>query len=83
MACGVPIVASKVGGIPDVVKDGWNGLLVPPGDSDALANAIIYLLENEDIRERMGKNGRERVKNYSWDKIAEETEKVYLQFNVG
>ena len=77
MACSVPIVASKVGGIPDVVKDGENGLLVPPKDSEALADAIIYLLENEDIREKMGKNGRTKVENYSWDKMAEETEKIY------
>ena len=77
MACSVPIVASKIGGIPDVVKDGKNGLLVPPRDSDALADAIIYLLENEDIREKMGKNGREKIKDYSWERIAEEIEKVY------
>jgi glycosyltransferase involved in cell wall biosynthesis len=77
MACGVPIVASKIGGIPDVVKDGENGLLVPPRDSGALADVIIYLLENEDIRERMGKNGRKKVEDYSWEKIAEETENVY------
>ena len=77
MACGVPIVASKIGGIPDVVKDGENGLLVSPGDSEALADAIIYLLENEDVREEMGDNGRKKVEGYSWDKIAEETEKVY------
>ena len=77
MACGVPIVASKIGGVPDVVKDGENGLLVQPRDSGALADAIIYLLENEDVRERMGKNGRVKVENYSWDKIAEETEKIY------
>ena len=77
MACSVPIVASKIGGVPDVVKDGRNGLLVPQGDSEALADAIIYLLENEDIRERMGKNGRKKVENYSWEKIAEETERLY------
>jgi len=77
MACSVPIVASKIGGIPDVVKDGENGLLVPPRDSEALADAIIYLLENEDVRERMGKNGRERVNEYSWGMIAEETDKIY------
>ena len=77
MACSVPIVASRIGGIPDVVKDGENGLLVPPMDSKALADAIIYLLENEDIRERMGKNGRKKVEDYSWSKVAEETEKVY------
>ena len=77
MACGVPIVASKIGGIPDAVKNGESGLLVPPKDSDALADAIIYSLENEDVREKMGKNGRERVKNYSWGRIAEMTERVY------
>jgi glycosyltransferase involved in cell wall biosynthesis len=78
MACGVPIVASRIGGIPDVVKDGENGLLVPPRDSNALADAIIYLLENEEVRNKMGKNGRKKVEVYSWERIAEETEKVYL-----
>ena len=78
MACGVPIVASKIGGVPDVVKDGENGLLVPPRDSGALTDAIIYLLENEDTREKMGKIGRRKVEEYSWENIAEETEKVYL-----
>ena len=78
MACGVPIVASKIGGVPDVVKDGKNGLLIPPRNSEALADAIIYLLENYDIRKKMGKNGRKKVEDYSWERIAEETGKVYL-----
>jgi glycosyltransferase involved in cell wall biosynthesis len=77
MACGVPIVATKIGGIPDVVKGGVNGLLVPPRASDALADAIIYLLQNEDVRVKMGKNGRKKVEDYSWERIAEETERVY------
>lgn len=77
MACGVPIVASKIGGIPDAVKDGKNGLLVQPQDSEALADAIIYLLENEDVRGKMGKNGRKKVVDYSWDEIANKTERLY------
>ncbi|MEM2144384.1 MAG: glycosyltransferase family 4 protein [Candidatus Jordarchaeaceae archaeon] len=77
MSSGIPIVASKIGGIPDVVKNGENGLLVPPKDHDALADAIIYLLNNEDVREKMGRKGKERVKDYSWDKIAEKYEEVY------
>jgi glycosyltransferase involved in cell wall biosynthesis len=77
MACSIPIVASKIGGIPDIVKDGENGLLVPPKDENALADVIIYLLENKDIRERMGRGGREKVERYSWEKIAKETEKIY------
>ena len=77
MACGVPIVASKVGGIPEVIQNGKNGLLVPPRDSNELANAIIYLLENEDVREKMGKNGRKKVEGYSWERVAKETEDVY------
>ena len=77
MASGKTAIASDLPGVRDIVDDGITGLLVPPKDPDALADAIIYLLENEGIREKMGKNGRERVKGYSWDKIAEETEKVY------
>lgn len=80
MACGVPIVASRIGGIPDVVKDYKNGFLVPPRDSKALADAIIHLLENEDVRRRFGKNGIKEVKNFSSEKIAKETEKIYLNF---
>ena len=77
MACGIPIVASIIGGVPDVVKDGENGLLVQPKDSNELADAIIYLLENKEEREKMGKNGRGKVKDYSWERIADMTEKIY------
>lgn len=77
MACSIPIIASKIGGVPDVVKNGENGLLVPPGDSESLSDAIVYLLENEDVREKMGRNGRKMVKNYSWEIIAKKTKMVY------
>jgi glycosyltransferase involved in cell wall biosynthesis len=79
MACGTPVVASKVGGIPSIVKDGEDGLLVPPKSPGKLADAIIYLLENEDIRKKLGENARKRAGNYSWEKIAGMTEKVYEQ----
>ncbi|AEG18294.1 glycosyltransferase family 4 protein [Methanobacterium paludis] len=77
MASGIPIVSSKLGGIPDIVKDGENGLLVKPGDVEGLADALIYLLKNEDVRGKMGDDGLKKVKRYSWEKIAEETEKIY------
>ena len=77
MACGVPIVASKIGGIPDVIKDGENGLLIPPKNPEALADAIIYLLENRDVRDKMGYNGRKKVGFYSWEMIVEKTENIY------
>ncbi len=79
MASGVPIVASRIGGVPDVVKHRENGLLVPPKDPDALAETLIYLLENEDLRKRMGEKGKAIVKSYTWEKVAERTEKVYKQ----
>lgn len=78
MACSIPIVASNIGGIPDVVKNGENGLLVQPKDPEALANSIIKLLNNIDFAKKMGKNGRKLVEEkYSWEKIAEMTEKIY------
>lgn len=77
MACGIPVISSKLGGIPDVVTDKETGLLVKPDDEEALADAIIFLLENEDIARKMGNNGKRKVEEYSWKKIAEKTRKVY------
>jgi len=59
--CGRPVVASDVGGISDIVADGETGVLVPPGDSPAIAAAILTLLADPDLRDRMGEAGRHRM----------------------
>lgn len=58
MACGKPVVASRVGGIPEIIEDGQNGLLVQPGDPDALCDAISRVLKDEDLRRSLGENAR-------------------------
>jgi starch synthase len=78
MACGTAIVASRVGGIPEVVVDGETGDLVPPGDPGALAAALRGALADPDRAARMGAAGRRRVEtHFSWDRIAEQTLAVY------
>ena len=77
MASGIPIVASNLGGIPDIVKNGENGLLIEPGNVQNLADELIYLLNNVDMRKKLGDNGRKLVENFSWDKIAMKTEQLY------
>ena len=79
MACGKPVVASNVGGIPFVVKDGETGLLFECGNAKDLAEKILILLENKKLREKMGKAGRERAEEFTWDKIAEQTVEVYKE----
>jgi glycosyltransferase involved in cell wall biosynthesis len=61
MACGLPVVASRVGGIPEVVRDGVEGLLVPPGSAAALATALGRLVADPVERQRMGARARERI----------------------
>jgi glycogen synthase len=78
MACGTPVVASRVGGIPEVVVDGETGWLVPPGDPAALAEALRVSLADPTRARRMGEAGRRRVEaHFSWDRIAEHTLAVY------
>ena len=73
MSSGVPVVASRIAGLPEVVEDGKSGLLVPPDNPSALADAIICLLEDEKLRRSMGQSGRKRVlQNFTWDRIAED-----------
>jgi glycosyltransferase involved in cell wall biosynthesis len=77
MACQVPVVGTKVGGIPEIVEDGKTGFLVEPGDSRALANAILELLSNDDLRIKMGENGRKRAESFSWDNILTNLLRLY------
>jgi glycosyltransferase involved in cell wall biosynthesis len=78
MACGVPVVASNVGGIPEIVEDRRSGILVPPNNPKKLASALETLLSNGALREKMGKRGRELIlKRYSWKVIAKEMSTIY------
>ena len=73
LACGTPIVGTNVGGIPEIVKDGVNGILVPPNDPVRLAEAIQQLLEDKELRTRYGENGRKIVEQcFSWEYLAKE-----------
>jgi glycosyltransferase involved in cell wall biosynthesis len=78
MAFGLPVVASPVGGIPDVVEGGVHGLLVPPGDVDGLALALERLVGSRAERRAMGTAGRERVLNcYSPERVCRELQTLY------
>lgn len=78
MASGKPVICTNLPGVNEVDKDEVASIHVPPKNSEALANAILKLLEDGDLARKMGENGRKLVEEkYTWEKIAEETEKVY------
>jgi D-inositol-3-phosphate glycosyltransferase len=78
MACGLAVVASRVGGLQDTVLDGVTGLLVPAREPDRLARALRGLLHDPARRQSMGRAGLDRVRaRYGWDRVAEDTEAVY------
>lgn len=67
MASGVPIVATRSGGVPEIVRHGRDGLLVEPGSSRLMADALLKLLLNDDLRKQMGVSAKERALNFSID----------------
>lgn len=80
MACATAVVACRVGGIPEAVADGETGLLVPPEDPVALADALNSLLGNPRLAESMGRRGRERaIGHFSWSTIAAQTAALYSE----
>jgi glycosyltransferase involved in cell wall biosynthesis len=78
MACGLPVVATSAGAFPEVIDDGVTGVLVPPADPRALAEAIRGLLADPDLCRRMGEAGRRRVEErFTWRETARRTVELY------
>jgi sugar transferase (PEP-CTERM/EpsH1 system associated) len=78
MAAGIPVVATRVGGTPELVVNGKTGMLVPKSDPDSLADVITLLLESPEARESMGRAGRQRVQqHFSVEKMVQKTEQLY------
>ena len=69
MALGLPVVSTNVGGIPFLISDGVDGLLLEPQDVEAMANAIIRLKLDEELRKTLVANARAKVENFGWNVI--------------
>jgi len=82
MATGKPVIATKVGGLPDQIIDGYNGFLVPPRDPEAIAQKILYLVENPEKSREMGKNARQVVEEkFNIEKRIDKIIEIYQQLS--
>jgi glycosyltransferase involved in cell wall biosynthesis len=79
MACGLAPVTTTTPGPMEIVRDGVNGLLVPPRDSEALANALDRLIEEPALLERLRSGAHETAQRYTWERIGDETLQLYRE----
>jgi glycosyltransferase involved in cell wall biosynthesis len=79
MQAGVPVVASKVGGILDIITNKKNGLLTQPKNSKELAGSIIEILGNSALSSKLSREGKIRVKDFDWAKIIKQINRAYLE----
>src|SRR6266480_3590409 len=78
MAAGLPVVATTVGGIPEIIENEVHGLLIPPDNPGALSTAILRLMKDEQLRERLGKAGRERVETrFNFSRLLASVKRIY------
>jgi len=80
MACGVCIVSTKVGGIPHLIEDECDGLLVPDSDEVAMATAVRRLMGEEGVAGRLSRNGRLKVEQFDWPAILPQWERLFSDF---
>ncbi|MFQ5599028.1 MAG: glycosyltransferase family 4 protein [Candidatus Krumholzibacteriia bacterium] len=78
LSCGTPVVASRVGGFPDLIRDGENGHLVPPGEPEALARRLDDVLADPERARRLGEEGRRSIlRDFTWTRVGEKLEACY------
>jgi glycosyltransferase involved in cell wall biosynthesis len=79
MASGMPVVTTETCGMPDVVEDEFNGLLIPPADAGAIEQAISRLAESEELRRRLGEAARESMRRQTWERTGQRLEALFLR----
>jgi glycosyltransferase involved in cell wall biosynthesis len=79
LACGRPVITTTAAGIAPLISENGCGLVIPPGDPDALANAIQSLLGDATARTKMGRRGKDLAERLSWDRVAEDHEQLYVE----
>ena len=77
MASGLPVIGTNVGGIPEIIQTGTNGLLIPPNNPEALSKAVIMLLNDLDLRQKFAKAGLETAKKFSLEVMMDKTYNIY------
>ena len=77
MSCSKPVIATDVGGLREIVIDGYNGLLVERDNPKDLKDKILRLICDENLRKTLGKNGNEFSKKFSWKRCAESVKAIY------
>ncbi len=70
LACGLPVVSTDVGGVPFLVRHGETALLVRPGDAEGMAEAMAQLIEDDNLRATLIRNGRDHVQSFTWERVA-------------
>jgi N-acetyl-alpha-D-glucosaminyl L-malate synthase BshA len=77
MACGLPIIATEVGVLPDIIENGVNGFLIKSGEPKEISEKVLNLLGNEDLRGKISENNKKKAKGYSWTDIVQRLEEAY------
>jgi glycosyltransferase involved in cell wall biosynthesis len=77
MAAGMAVITTETCGMADVVEDGFNGLLIPPANAEAIEDAILRLAQSPSLRQQLGQAAQESMKRLTWEKSAEKLEKVF------
>jgi glycosyltransferase involved in cell wall biosynthesis len=77
MATGMPVITTETCGMPDVVENEYNGLLIPPANAVSIEEAILRLANSVELRQRLGEAARETMKRYTWERAARQLEELY------
>jgi glycosyltransferase involved in cell wall biosynthesis len=77
MASGMPVITAETCGMPDVVEDGFNGLLVPPANAAAIESAVLRLAESAELRQGLGEQAQQTVARYTWERSARRLEQLF------